>query len=297
MGSGAILGTAIAMPATPVSSSLSRLQQLQASPRMPVLFIGHGSPLNVIQPNEFRPRWEALGREFGVRWPRPQLILCISAHWLTRGWWLTGMVQPRTIHDFGGFPRALFEQQYPAPGAPQVARAWAEELRQPSTQGPLGVDDAQWGYDHGCWSVLKPMFPQADIPVLQLSMDYSRPPAEHYALGQQLRALRERGVLLVGSGNIVHNLAALRREAPSHQAYDWVIEFDQRIQAQIAQGRLGQLQDFLQLGELARLAHPTHDHFLPLLYAAGAALPGEPAQFFNDSFQGASISMRSVIWT
>ncbi|QKO21574.1 4,5-DOPA dioxygenase extradiol [Rhodoferax sp. BAB1] len=269
---------------------------LSPGPRQPVLFIGHGSPLNVIQPNDFRPRWEALGREFGATWPRPQLILCISAHWLTQGWWLTGMAQPRTIHDFGGFPRELFEQRYPAPGAPALAHVLATELRQPGTDTPLGVDEQDWGYDHGCWGVLKPMFPQADIPVIQLSMDYARPPADHYALGQQLRRLRERGVLIVASGNIVHNLRTMRREAANHQAYDWAIAFDRQIGEQIAQGQLDDLQHFLQQGELARLAHPTHEHLLPLLYAAGAADPGETVRFFNDSFQGASISMRSVIW-
>lgn len=296
LGSGTSLLSGIAMTATAGVASLSPLQNLQPSPRLPVLFIGHGSPLNVIEPNEFRPRWEALGADFGRKYPAPQLILCISAHWLTRGWWLTGMAQPPTIHDFGGFPQALFDQQYPAPGAPRVASLLAAELRQPSTGQPLGLDDHEWGYDHGCWSVLKPMFPRADIPVIQLSMDYSRPPAEHYALGRQLRALRERGVLLVGSGNIVHNLRTLRRDVPHHQAYDWAIEFDHRIGEQIAQGRLDELQDFQHLGELAQLAHPTHDHFLPLLYAAGAVQPGEAAQFFNAGFQGASVSMRSVLW-
>jgi 4,5-DOPA dioxygenase extradiol len=283
------------------ASSFASLQNLQPSPRMPVLFIGHGSPMNVIQANEFRPRWEALGQEFGegagARWPKPQLILCISAHWITRGWWLTGMAQPRTIHDFGGFPQALFDQQYPAPGAPAVAQALAGELRTPAGQEPLGVDDHDWGYDHGAWSVLKPMFPQADIPVLQLSMDYSRAPAEHYALGQQLRSLRERGVLIVGSGNIVHNLRTMRRDAGNDQAYDWALEFDRLMGDHIQQGRLGALSDFLQLGELARLSHPTHDHFLPLLHAAGAVHAGEAPSFFNERFQGASISMRSVVWT
>ena len=297
LGSGASLLTGMPMTATAGATSLTRLQP---SPRLPVLFIGHGSPLNVIEPNEFRPRWEALGAEFGTgpqaRWPRPQLILCISAHWLTRGWWLTGMEKPPTIHDFGGFPQALFDQQYPAPGAPVVAQALAGELRQPAGQQPLGVDRDEWGYDHGSWSVLKPMFPLADIPVLQLSLDYSRPPAEHYALGQQLRSLRERGVLIVGSGNIVHNLRTMRRAAPNDQAYDWALEFDRLMGEHIAQGRLDALAGFLQLGELARLAHPTHDHFLPLLHAAGAVHPGEAPSFFNASFQGASISMRSVVW-
>jgi len=168
-----------------------------SSTRLPVLFLGHGSPMNVIEDNAFRPEWEALGLAFGegpgARWSRPQLILCISAHWITRGWWLTAMARPPTIHDFGGFPQALFDQQYPAPGAPAVARTLSSELQDPTQGQPLGLDDHAWGLDHGTWSVLKPMFPAADIPVLQLSLDYSRPPAEHYALGRQLRALRARG--------------------------------------------------------------------------------------------------------
>lgn len=274
------------------------MQILQPGPRLPALFIGHGSPMNVIEANEFRPKWESLGAEFGPgrRWPRPQLILCISAHWITRGWWLTGMAQPKTIHDFGGFPQELFDQQYPAPGAPAVACELAARLRQPHTGAPLGVDEGEWGLDHGCWGVLKPMFPQADIPVIQLSMDYSRPPAEHYALGRQLQGLRELGVLIVASGNTVHNLRTMQRSAPNDQAYDWAIEFDHAIAGQIAEGRLDELANFQQLGQTAQLAHPTYDHFLPLLYAAGAVLPGERPEFFNDKFQGASISMRSVIW-
>lgn len=275
--------------------------ELTPGGRLPVLFIGHGSPLNVIDANEFRPHWEALGAEFsskaGARWPRPRLILCISAHWLTQGWWLTGMAQPRTIHDFGGFPEELFAQQYPAPGAPAVAHALAGELRQPGSDLPLGVDEQAWGLDHGCWGVLKPMFAQADIPVIQLSMDYGRAPAEHLALGRQLRGLRERGVLIVASGNMVHNLRTMRRDAPNDQAYDWAIEFDRLMAEHIAQDRLDELARFETLGALARLAHPSHEHFLPLLYAAGAVLPGDKPEFFNASFQGASISMRSVVWS
>jgi 4,5-DOPA dioxygenase extradiol len=206
------------------------------------------------------------------------------------------MAQPKTIHDFGGFPQALFDQQYPAPGAPAVAHALAGELRQPGTDNPLGVDEGEWGFDHGCWGVLKPMFPQADIPVIQLSMDYSRPPGEHFALGRQLRSLRERGVLIVASGNIVHNLRTMQRGAPSDQAFEWAVGFDSLVGEQIAQGRLDELPAFLELGELARLAHPTHEHYLPLLYAAGAAQAGDEAEFFNAAFQGASISMRSVVW-
>lgn len=276
------------------------LHALDPSPRLPVLFVGHGSPLNVIEANAFRGQWEALGARFGAkaeaRWPRPQLILCISAHWLTQGWWLTGMAQPRTIHDFGGFPQALFEQQYPAPGAPLLAQALATELRRPDNGQPLTVDLHEWGFDHGSWGVLKPMFPQADIPLIQLSMDDCATPAHHFALGRQLAALRDRGVLIVASGNIVHNLRALRRDWPNDQAHDWARSFDGTVAERIAQGRLAELVDVGQQGEPARLAHPTREHFLPLLYAAGAAQGGEAVEFFNVGFQAASLSMRSVIW-
>nr|WP_240980381.1 4,5-DOPA dioxygenase extradiol [Ramlibacter agri] len=259
---------------------------------MPVLFVGHGSPMNAITDNEFRRSWQALGAEFGKAYPRPQLILCISAHWITPGSWrLTGMAQPRTIHDFGGFPQELFDQQYPAPGAPATAREIAS-----GTQPRLALDDHEWGYDHGTWSVLKPMFPKADIPVLQLSLDYARPPQEHFALGEQLRGLREKGVLIVGSGNVVHNLRATRRDANAMQAYDWAYEFDRWAGGVMAKGALKELSEFQKLGQVAQLAHPTYDHYLPLLHAAGAALPGEKVRFFNDRYQSASLAMRSVVW-
>jgi 4,5-DOPA dioxygenase extradiol len=259
---------------------------------MPVLFVGHGSPMNAIEDNDWRRAWQALGQDFGSRLPRPKLILCISAHWLTNGWWVTGMDKPRTIHDFGGFPQALFDQQYPAPGAPLLAKEIANAMQEP----PVGVDMKEWGLDHGTWSVLKPMFPQADIPVIQLSMDYSRPPAEHLALGRQLKGLRDQGVLIVGSGNIVHNLRATRRDVAANQAYDWAVEFDGKIGTQIEKGDLGGLADFQKLGQVAQLAHPTYDHYLPLLYAAGAVDAKEAPRFFNTGFQSASISMRSVVW-
>ena len=271
---------------------------LEKSPRLPVLFIGHGSPMNAITDNAWRRSWQALGAEFGTKYPVPQLILCISAHWLTRGgWWLTGMERPRTIHDFGGFPQALFEQQYPAPGAPGTAAEIAQALNPPPAGAAVGLDHDEWGLDHGAWSVLKPMFPRVDIPVVQLSMDYARPPAEHALLGRQLRALRERGVLIVASGNLVHNLRAFRQGTAPEQAYDWAIEFDQTVAGWIGQGDLEALSGFQRLGDLARQAHPTHEHYLPLLYAAGAAQAGEPPRFFNTDFQAASISMRSVLWT
>ena len=276
-------------------TALERAVSLKKSDRMPVLFLGHGSPMNALPDNAYFNSWQTLGKEFGSKIPRPQLILCISAHWLTEGWQLTAMAQPKTIHDFGGFPQELFDQQYPAPGDAVAAQAIAQLVRQRHGL-PLGLDVDQWGLDHGAWAVLKPMFPAADIPVIQLSMDYSRAPDEHYALAQQLKALRERGVLIVGSGNIVHNLPQMQRGASGSQAYDWALEFDQTTGGYIQQGNLGALQNFLQLGSLAKMAHPSHEHYLPLLYAAGAANAKDPMRFFNTSYQGGSIAMRSVVW-
>lgn len=298
----AALGASLAMnptlhatgPATPLS--LNALPPLRPGPRMPVLFLGHGSPMNAIEDNHWRRSWQALGQQFGsgpgARYPMPQLILCVSAHWLTRGWQVTGMERPATIHDFGGFPQALFDVNYPAPGWPAVAVGLSQVLSQPSVE----VDEHQWGLDHGAWAVLRPMFPAATVPVVQLSMDYSRPPAEHLALGQQLRGLREQGVLIVGSGNIVHNLRAMVRTAPDDQGTDWALEFDAITARHIRQGDTAALANFLNLGALTRAAHPTHDHYLPLLYAAGAVHDGEPVRFVNEGFQMATISMRSAVW-
>lgn len=294
------------------AAALGSLKSLKKSARMPLLFIGHGSPMNAIEDNEYRRSWQALGADFGAasglngsssssggssgsKYPRPQLIVCVSAHWLTRGWHLTAMPKPKTIHDFGGFPRELFAQQYPAPGAPEAAAEISQNVKQPGTNSPLGLDQ-DWGLDHGTWSVLKPMFPAADIPVVQLSMDYGRPAAEHFALGQQLRALRDHGVLIVGSGNVVHNLRQAQFGVASNQAYDWAIEFDKTVEAQVSSGNLAALADFQKLGSLAAQAHPTYEHYLPVLYTAGAAHPGEAVSSFNANFQAASISMRSFIW-
>jgi 4,5-DOPA dioxygenase extradiol len=288
---------------TKPTASLASLSTLKKSARMPVLFLGHGSPMNAIDDNAYRRSWQALGAEFGThagaKYPTPQLIICISAHWLTRGWQFTAMDQPKTIHDFGGFPQPLFDQQYPAPGA----HAAVKEIVQSITAPTVGLDMHEWGLDHGTWSVLKPMFPNATIPVVQLSMDYERPAAEHFALGRELAKLRDLGVLIVGSGNIVHNLRAMRpnvTDGPSGQAYDWAKEFDSVVADHVAQGRLSALQDFQKLGQVAQMAHPTFEHYLPLLYAAGAASvdpANDTPEFFNTDFQGASISMRSVIWS
>ena len=278
---------------SPTPLTTPAFTSLKPSPRMPVLFLGHGSPMNAIEDNAYRRSWQTLGEEFGRKFPVPQLILCISAHWLTRGWQLTAMDRPKTIHDFGGFPQALFDQRYPAPGAPGAAREIAALVKAP----PVGLDDHEWGLDHGTWSVLKPMFPTATIPVMQLSMDYQRPASEHFALGQQLATLRDHGVLIVGSGNIVHNLRAMKRDAGPLQAYDWAVEFDQKVSEQVQQGRLNELAGFQSFGQITKLAHPTFEHYLPLLYSAGAASDKESVRFFNADFQGASISMLSMVWS
>jgi 4,5-DOPA dioxygenase extradiol len=274
---------------TTIPSSAS----LKKSPRMPVLFVGHGSPMNAIDDNAWRQSWQALGREFGVNYPTPQLVLCISAHWLTTGWQITAMAQPKTIHDFGGFPQALFDQQYAAPGAPAAAKEISLSISAPK----IALDHQEWGLDHGTWSILKPMFPSATIPVLQLSMDYIRPAAEHAALGAQLARLRDYGVLIVGSGNIVHNLRTMKRDAAPNETFSWAAEFDQTIATYIEQNKLAELSNFQALGQTAKLAHPTHEHYLPLLYAAGATNNSDTPRFFNANFQGASISMRSVVWS
>ncbi|MFN3494692.1 MAG: 4,5-DOPA dioxygenase extradiol [Hydrogenophaga sp.] len=278
------------------ATAFDALTALPPTERMPVLFLGHGSPMNAITDNVYRRSWQALGEQLLARIARPRLILCVSAHWLTQGWQLTAMADPRTIHDFGGFPQELFDQQYPAPGDPAAAKALSEALRQPGSEAPLGLDDHAWGLDHGAWSVLKPMFPDASIPVIQLGMDYHRPPAEHAALGRQLRALRERGVLIVGSGNIVHNLRAMRRHVSADQAYDWTIEFDQITTAHLDRSDLDALSDFQRNAALAANAHPTWEHYLPLLYAAGAAHEDEAPSYFNAVYDMASLSMRSVVW-
>jgi 4,5-DOPA dioxygenase extradiol len=301
-GAGACASAAVGVFMTDFANgaALDSLKSLKKSARMPVMFLGHGSPMNAIEDNEYRRSWQFLGDDFGSektsKYPKPQLILCISAHWLTQGWHLTGMAHPKTIHDFGGFPQELFAQQYPAPGAPEVTAEISKNLLQPGSVKPVGLDMGEWGLDHGTWSVLKPMFPKADIPVVQLSMDYARPAADHFALGQQLRSLRDHGVLIVGSGNVVHNLRAAKFGVASNQAYDWAIEFDKIVADQIQSGNLKALQDFQKLGQVAQMAHPSYDHYLPVLYAAGAVHAGETVRSFNTNYQAASISMRSVIW-
>ena len=278
------------------AATATALQALKPSPTLPVLFVGHGSPMNAIEKNAWHLTWADLGQELLQRFPRPTLIVCISAHWLTGGHWaLSGAAQPATLHDFGGFPPELYQCRYPAPGAPALAPALAAALKNPATGKPLNVDWER-GLDHGAWGVLQPMFPQADIPVVQLSMDITRPAAEHWALGQQLAALRERGVLLVASGNVVHNLSTLRQGMGLNATYRWALQFDDRVANHILAGDVQPLVQFAQWGDITEVCHPTHEHFLPLLYAAAAVLPGDRPRFFNAGFQMASIGMRSVVW-
>ena len=277
--------------------TLSLSNTAYAEKPLPVLFLGHGSPMNAIEDNEYHRSWVQMGAHFGSgqRWPSPKLILCVSAHWLTNGWQITANENPRTIHDFGGFPQALFDQQYPVPGDPDVAQAIAR-LLSPAPDGASVVLSSDWGLDHGAWSVLKPMFPSAQIPVLQLSMDYARPTAEHFAIGRQLQTLRHQGVLIVASGNTVHNLSAIQMRMGNQEALDWSRSFDDWVAARISAGELEALVDFQQRGQEATLAHPSFEHFLPLLYAAGAATDEDKVSYFNTGFQLGSIAMRSVVW-
>jgi 4,5-DOPA dioxygenase extradiol len=249
---------------------------------MPTLFVGHGNPMNAIEDNEFSRAWIKVGKEL----PHPQAILCVSAHWETNGTRVTSMENPQTIHDFGGFPRELFEYQYPAPGSPELA-----ELTCGMVEKACVDLDSSWGLDHGTWSVLCRLFPNADIPVIQLSLDRTQPPAYHYELGKELRDLRKRGVLVIGSGNIVHNLGAAFFQ---DKAYDWATEFDETAKQLIESGNHAPLLDYQKLGQAARLSIPTNEHYLPLLYIL--ALQGEKEQlrFFAERVSFGSLSMRSV---
>jgi 4,5-DOPA dioxygenase extradiol len=249
---------------------------------MPVLFLGHGSPMNAIEDNEFSLAWQEAARHI----PTPRAILCISAHWETRGSQVTAMEAPRTIHDFYGFPQTLFEKQYPAPGSPELAARVANLLGEDKIQL-----DQSWGLDHGTWSVLCRMYPQADLPVVQLSLDRSIDPAGHYQLGGALQQLRQEGVLVVGSGNIVHNLRLMVWE---DQAFDWAVEFDAQVTQWILEGDHDSIVHYEKFGKPALLAVNSAEHYLPLLYVLGLKEATEPVSFFADKLWGGSISMRCV---
>ncbi len=251
---------------------------------MPALFVGHGSPMNAIEQNEFSKTW----KEEAVKLPHPKAILCISAHWYTRGTYVAITPKPETIHDFGGFPKALFEVQYPAPGAPDLAHFTKKIITSATVQ-----EDNEWGLDHGTWSVLAQMYPMADIPVYQLSVDYTKPAEYHYQVGKELLDLRKKGVLVIGSGNIVHNLGIINFNQPN-TAYDWAIEFDEKIKRLIIEGNHQAIIDYKSLGKAATLAVPSNDHYLPLLYTLGLQQKNESIGFFNEKSMMGSISMRSV---
>lgn len=255
--------------------------------KMPTIFVGHGSPMNGIEDNEFSQRWSQLAKEI----PTPTAVLVVSAHWFTRGTKITAMDFPETIHDFGGFPRELFEVQYPAPGNPNLAIETAELLK------PNQVElDHDWGLDHGTWTVVRHMFPKANIPVLQLSIDYTKSPQYHFELVKELTALRKKGVLIIGSGNMVHNLrmVAWNKLNEPEYGYDWALEMNERFKSQISDGDFKPLIDYSSLGHEAMLAIPTPEHYLPLLYTLGLKSESEPVSFFNDKAIGGSLTMTSV---
>ena len=259
---------------------------------MPVLFVGHGSPMNAIEDNTFSRTW----REVGRRLPRPSAILCVSAHWETWGTLVTAMERPRTIHDFGGFPRPLYEAVYPAAGSPWLAN----EIRDSAARIPIGLDE-DWGLDHGCWSVLRQMFPDADVPVVQLSLDTTKSPRAHYELAGRLAQLRTMGVLVLGSGNIVHNLRRVVLRGGSMADFnapfglEWALEANDLFKRLIDEGRHDELIDYTSLGEAVQLAVPTPEHYLPMLYAIALKRQDDAIRYFNDQAVAGSLTMTSMI--
>lgn len=259
------------------------------SERMPVLFFGHGSPMNAITDNPFTQRLRQIGRDL----PRPRAILCVSAHWMTEGTWVTGMDKPKTIHDFGGFPQELFAVNYPAPGEPNVAKLVATEVSQTASPAPVvGIDGDEWGLDHGTWSVLRHVFPDADIPVLQLSLDMTKGPEYQFEMGERLRALRDQGILIVGSGNLVHNLRRIEWD-PKAKPYDWALEFDAWSKKNLEDGNFKAMTHDFFASAAGKLAVPTPDHYYPALYILGAADKSDKLAFEWEEMQNASISMRT----
>lgn len=257
--------------------------------RMPAIFFGHGNPMYAIEPNRYTGAWRSLGAST----PRPEAILCVSAHWYTRGTAVTAMPHPRTIHDFGGFPQALFEVRYPAPGSPALARRIQQLLAPIAVR--LDEDETQgWGLDHGAWAVLKHAFPKADIPVVQLSIDATQPPEWHYALARRLTPLRDEGILITGSGNIVHNLRRLRW-TENTLPYDWAQRFSDHVRNHLIAGNHAVLIDYLSAGEDAHLSVPTPDHYLPLLYVIAQQQAGETVSFAVEGIEMGAIDMATVV--
>lgn len=264
------------------------LAHLGKTDRMPVLFLGHGSPMNAIEENEFVQGF----RNVAANIQKPSAVLCISAHWETRGTMVTAMAHPKTIHDFGGFPQALFEVQYPSPGHPELA----QEIKSMVHGADVGLD-MDWGLDHGAWSVIKHMYPDADVPVIQMSLDYSKDPRYHFDLARELAALRYKGVLIVGSGNMVHNLREIdwRNMKTDNYSHEWASVASQKFKQHILDGNFDAMVDYQKLGREVIKAVPTPEHFLPLLYTLGLKDKRDEIGLFNDKAVGGSITMTSVM--
>ncbi|MDP1800734.1 MAG: 4,5-DOPA dioxygenase extradiol [Bacteroidota bacterium] len=285
------------MALLPLSGAAMKLNELNkltenlaATDKMPVLFIGHGNPMNALNDNEFVTGWKTMAKNL----PKPKAILCISAHWETNGTFVTAMKSPRTIHDFGGFPNELFETKYPAPGSPEFALETKNTIKKTT----VGLDE-KWGLDHGTWSILKPMFPNADIPVFQLSLDYNQPPQYHYELAKELASLRKKGVLIIGSGNMVHNLGMVKAnsmaEIDKEYGFDWALEMNNIFKTKILAQDHRALINYESLSKSAKLAIPTREHYLPLLYTLALQEKNETPQFFNDKAIAGSLTMTSVL--
>ena len=279
------------IPLAGVAMKLNELNNLtspfNSTEQMPVLFVGHGSPMNAIEENEFVQGWRKVAKTL----PKPNAILCVSAHWETRGTSVTAMKKPETIHDFGGFPQELFDVQYPAPGSPELA----EEARRSIKKTEIGLDE-KWGLDHGCWSVLRRMFPAANIPVIQMSLDYSQPAQYHYELAEELSPLRKKGILIIGSGNMVHNLRLINWDKMNEPGfgYDWAIEANEKMKKYILSNDHQSLINYRAQDKAFNLAIPTPEHFLPLLYALALKEENEKIEIFNDKPVMGSLTMTSL---
>lgn len=279
------------LPFAGAAMKLKELDKLTApfnsTEQMPVLFLGHGSPMNAIEENEFTKNWNALGKSI----PKPSAILCISAHWETKGTLVTAMPKPQTIHDFGGFPQELFDFQYPAPGSLELAKE-----TQSAVKKTLVALDETWGLDHGCWSVVKHLYPAADVPVIQMSLDYTQAPQYHYELAKELASLRKKGVLIIGSGNMVHNLGMIawnKLKEPEY-GYDWAIEANDKMKQWILSGNHQPLINYKAQGKAFDLAIPSPDHYLPLLYTLALKGDNEQISLFNDKPIMGSLTMTSL---
>lgn len=278
------------LPLTAAAMKLDVLNKLtepmSKTAKMPVLFLGHGSPMNAIEENEFVTGFRNIAKEI----PKPNAILCVSAHWETKGTFVTAMQNPPTIHDFGGFPKELFAVQYPAPGSPDLAKVTKTLI----TKTEVGLDD-KWGLDHGAWSVIKHLYPNANIPVIQMSIDYSQTPQYHYELAQQIKSLREKGVLIIGSGNMVHNLGLVEWKRLNETfGYDWALEANEKMKKYIQSGDHKKLINFRSQGKAFDLAIPTPEHYLPLLYSLALKDDKDNVSLFNDKAVAGSLTMTSV---